>query len=441
MIYFSLTTMEHTVYIGMSADLVHPGHLNVIREGLKLGKITIGLLTDKAISSYKRVPYLNYDQRRQVIENIKGVTAVVPQDTLDYTDNLRQLKPDYVVHGDDWLAGVQKTTRQRVIDTLREWGGKLVEVKYTENVSSTAIQQSIRAIGITPFNRLERLRRILSAKPCIRVMEAHSGLSALVVENTFLQDGYGKRQEYDAVWMSSLTDSSNKGKPDIETVDFTSRMQTVNEILEVTTKPIIFDGDTGGKPEHFSFMVRSLERMGVSAVIIEDKTGLKKNSLFEEQASQTQDSIEHFCEKIRIGKNSQVTEHFMIIARIESLILGKSIDDAMERAVAYIDAGVDGIMIHSKQKNASEILEFAKKYSRLEMKMPLVAVPSTYTEIYAEQLQQAGVNMIIYANQLLRSAYPVMVQTALSILENGRSKETEYLLLPIDELLKLTQDT
>ena len=429
--------MEKTIYIGMSADLIHPGHLNVIKAGRELGKVVIGLLTDAAIASYKRVPYLSFDQRKIVIENIVGVHEVVPQETLDYTANLRKLKPDYVIHGDDWKTGVQQNTRQRVIDVLQEWGGQLIEVKYTEDISSSSIQSALREVGITPQNRLKRLRRILNAKPCMRVMEAHNGLSSLIVEKTMYKDEQGHAHEFDAIWMSSLTDSAAKGKPDIEAVDVTSRLQTLNEILEVTTKPIIFDGDTGGKIEHFSFTVRSLERLGVSAIVIEDKVGLKRNSLLHEQSSQEQDSIEGFCEKIKAGKKSCVTEDFMIIARIESLILGKDVNDAIARAHAYIEAGVDGIMIHSKSKEPTEIFEFTKLYAGFADKVPLVVVPSTYNYISINELKDAGVNIVIYANHLLRSAYPAMRDTAMCILKNGRAKEADDKILPIDALLKL----
>lgn len=421
----------------MSADLIHPGHLNVINAGKKLGRVVIGLLTDKAIASYKRVPYLTFEQRRIVIENIAGVSEVVPQDTLDYSNNLRSLKPHYVVHGDDWKTGVQQATRQKVIDTLSEWGGELVEVPYTSGISSTAIQKALKEAGTTPESRLKRLKRILSVKSCMLVLEAHNGLSGLIVENTSVTDDKGVTQEFDAMWMSSLTDSMAKGKPDIEAVDLTSRLQTLHDILEVTTKPVIFDGDTGGKPEHFVFTVRSLERLGVSAIVIEDKIGLKKNSLLDEQSSQEQDSIEGFCEKIKMGKRNLLTSDFMIIARIESLILGKTIDDAMQRAKAYIDAGVDGIMIHSKSADGKEILEFAKQYSTLPNKVPLVAVPTTYNTIGWQQLQEAGFNIVVYANHLLRSAYPAMSATASSILQHRRAKEAEQQLMPVGELLKL----
>ncbi len=429
--------MEKIVYIGMSADLIHPGHLNVINAGKKLGRVIIGLLTDKAIASYKRVPYLSFEQRKIIIENIAGVSEVVAQDTLDYTANLQKIKPHYVVHGDDWQTGVQQATRQKVIDTLEEWGGELVEVAYTGGISSTAIQKAFKEAGTTPENRLKRLKRILAVKPCMRVLEAHNGLSGLIVENTSFTDEKGMTQEFDAMWISSLTDSMAKGKPDIEAVDMTSRLQTLHDILEVTTKPVIFDGDTGGKLEHFVFTVRSLERLGVSAIVIEDKTGLKKNSLLEEQSSQTQDSIDAFCEKIKAGKKTCLTKDFMIIARIESLILGKTVEDALQRAVAYINAGVDGIMIHSKSANADDILEFAKRYSVITNKVPLVAVPTTYNTITWKELETAGFNIVVYANHLLRSAYPVMLSTAQSILQHHRSKEVEPQLMPVSELLKL----
>jgi len=429
--------MQKKVYIGMSADLIHPGHLNVIGKGRELGEVIVGILTDQAIATYKRVPYLNYEQRKIIVENITGVSKVVAQETLDYSTNLRLLKPDYVVHGDDWKTGVQQVTRAKVIETLKEWGGQLVEVPYTEGISSTSIQKTMKEIGVTPGNRLIRLKRILSVKPCLRALEAHNGLSGLIVENTSVIDGNNKYQEFDAIWISSLTDSVAKGKPDIEAVDITSRLHTLHDILEVTTRPVIFDGDTGGKIEHFGYTVRTLERLGVSAIIIEDKTGLKKNSLLESSSQHEQDSIEAFCEKIKVGQRHRITEEFMIIARIESLILGKSLDDALTRAKAYIKAGVDGIMIHSKSAEPFEVLQFAEKYKSIENKVPLVAVPTTYNSIHFEELSAAGFNIVVYANHLLRSAYPSMISTARSILENKRSLEAEPKLEPVSGLLTL----
>lgn len=428
--------MTKTAYVGMSADLVHPGHLNIIREAAKLGDVVIGLLTDEAIASYKRVPYMQFEQRRQVIEAIKGVTRVVPQATLDYVPNLEALRPDYVVHGDDWRTGVQTATRQRVIDALAQWGGELVEIPYTEGISSTQLHRAMKEIGTTPDIRRASLRRMLKVKPIVRIADLHNGLSGLIIENISVDSPGGKR-EFDGMWASSLTDSTSKGKPDIEAVDVSARMITLNEVLEVTTKPIVYDGDTGGKPEHFVFTVRTLERLGVSAVIIEDKTGLKKNSLFGTDVDQTQDSIEAFSEKIRMGKNAQSTEDFMIIARIESLILDKGVDHAMERAAAFLDAGADGIMIHSRRKSPEEIFEFCRRYRELPNRRTLVAVPSSYNTVTEEELAAAGVNLVIYANQLLRSAYPAMVNTARSILTHHRSAEADAGMMPIAEILEL----
>jgi phosphoenolpyruvate mutase len=429
------------VYVGMSADLIHPGHLNVIRKAADLGEVTIGLLTDAAIASYKRVPYLTFNQRLEVVENIKGVSRVIPQETLDYVPNLKQLRPDYVVHGDDWREGVQRETRQRVIDALSEWGGHLVEVPYTAGVSSTALQKALKAFGTTPDVRRGRLRRLLQVKQMIRFLDLHNALSGLIIENTVVNLPDGTRREFDGMWGSSLTDSTAKGKPDIEAVDVSARMTTLNEVLEVTTKPIIYDGDTGGQPEHFVFTVRTLERLGVSAVIIEDKTGLKKNSLFGSEVAQTQDEIPNFCEKIRVGKRAQATDDFMIIARIESLILDKGMDDAIERAKAYLAAGADGIMIHSRQKSPDEIFEFCDRYRKLPNRKTLVAVPSSYNTVTEDELIARGVNVVIYANHLLRSAYPAMVATAKSILAYQRSAECDANLLPIKDILELIPGT
>jgi phosphoenolpyruvate phosphomutase len=433
--------MKKSVYVGMSADLIHPGHLNILRRAAELGEVTIGLLTDVAIASYKRVPYMTFDQRREVVENIKGVSRVVPQETLDYVPNLKALRPDYVVHGDDWREGVQRETRQRVIDTLAEWGGELIEVPYTAGISSTALQKALKEVGTTPDIRRSRLRRLLQVKPIVRFLDLHNALSGLIIENTVVTMSDGTRREFDGMWGSSLTDSTSKGKPDTEAVDVSARMTTLNEVIEVTTKPIIYDGDTGGQPEHFVFTVRTLERLGVSAVIIEDKTGLKKNSLFGTDVDQTQDEIPAFCEKIRMGKKAQATDDFMIIARIESLILDKGVDDAMERAQAYLDAGADGIMIHSRRKSPDEIFEFCDRYAQLPNRKTLVAVPSSYNTVTEDELIARGVNVVIYANHLLRSAYPAMVNTAKSILTHQRSAECDAQLLPIKDILELIPGT
>ena len=425
------------IYVGMSADLVHPGHINILKEASKLGYVTVGLLTDKAIASYKRLPYMKYEQRKEVIENIKGVKEVIPQETLDYRRNLELIKPDIVVHGDDWKEGIQSKTRQQVIDTLAQWGGELVEPSYTDGISSTQLNNSLKEIGTTPDIRRGRLRRLIDSKEIVRIMESHNALSGLIIE-TVKSD---KNIEYDGMWSSSLTDSTSKGKPDIEAVDVSTRINTINEIFEVTTKPMIYDADTGGIAEHFAFTVRTLERTGISAVIIEDKTGLKKNSLFGNDVAQTQDTIENFCQKIQTGKKAQITDDFMIIARIESLILEAGMDDAVNRAKAYIEAGADGIMIHSRQKEPDEVLEFCKILRAYNAHIPIVVVPTSYNQITAQELSKAGVNVVIYANHMLRAAYPGMMDVAKSILENDRSLEAEENLLSIKEILNLIPGT
>ncbi|MCH8067716.1 MAG: phosphoenolpyruvate mutase [Candidatus Marinimicrobia bacterium] len=425
------------VYVGMSADFIHHGHLNIIKEAQKLGTVIVGLLTDEAIASYKRLPLFTYQQRKLIIENIKGVDEVVPQEALDYVPNLRKIKPDYVVHGDDWRTGVQKEIRKKVIDALKEWGGKLVEPNYTEGISSTQLINELTERGVTPNERLKVLRRLIDVKPIVRILEAHNGITGLIVEKTKIEKN-GAMREFDGIWLSSLTVSTSKGKPDTEVVDFSTRFQTIDEILEVTTKPIIVDGDTGGEIDHFRFRVRTLERMGVSAIIIEDKIGSKRNSLFGTDVIQEQDTIEHFCRKIQEGKKSLITDDFMIIARIESLILKNGLMDALTRANAYINAGADGIMIHSKEKDGAEITEFCEKYGALGNKVPLVVVPSTFSHITEDQFKQMGVNIVIYGNHQLRSAYPSMVKTAESILEHNRCKEaSEQYCMPIKDILTL----
>lgn len=424
------------VYMAMSADIVHQGHLNVINQARNLGDVIVGLHTDDVIRGYWRNPIMKYDERKEVIENIKGVIEVIPQDTLDQVSNILKVRPEYVVHGDDWKEGQQKELRENVINALNTYGGKLIEVPYTKGVSISKLDQDLMEIGITPQMRMKSLKeRIYSKKP-VRILEAHNGLTGLIVEKTKVEKD-GKVREFDGMWISSLCDSTAKGKPDIELVDLTSRLNTINDILEVTTKPIIVDGDTGGQIEHFVYTVKTLERLGVSAIIIEDKTGLKKNSLFGTEVKQTQDTIGHFCEKIRAGREARVTSDFMIISRIESLIAKAGMDDAIKRAEAYIEAGTDGIMIHSKEKDGTEIIEFCEKYAKLERRVPLIVVPTSYNFMKEEQLVELGVSVIIYANHLIRSAYPAMVNTAKSILENERSKEASENCMPIKEILTL----
>lgn len=428
------------VYLGMVADIMHPGLINIINEGSKYGDVIIGLYTDKAVAEHKRLPFLTYEQRKQVVENIKGVSEVVPQDEWSYIPNLKKLKPDYIIHGDDWKTGIDMELREEVFRVMKELDGEVIEIPYTKGINSTGLVEEEKSLGTTPEVRMKRLRRLIAAKPIVRIMEAHDGLCGLIIENAEI-DTNGKHNTFDGMWSSSLTDSTSKGKPDIEAVDLTTRLQDLNNILECTTKPIIFDGDTGGKIEHFVFTVRTLERHGISAIIIEDKVGLKKNSLFGTDAIQTQDSIEHFCQKIHAGKEAQVTKDFMIIARIESLIAGKSVDDALERADAYVAAGADGIMIHSKNKSGEDIKEFCLRFRDVHPKIPIVVVPTTYNHIYEKELNEWGVNVVIYANHMLRAAYPAMKKTAETILENERSLEVNDLCMPIKEILELIPGT
>ena len=432
--------MNKKVYIGMTADIMHPGLIHIINEATKYGDVIVGLLTDKAIAEHKRLPYLTYEQRKEVVENIKGVSEVIPQEEWSYVDNLKRIRPDYIIHGDDWKNGPLREIREQVFEVMNEQGGKVIEIPYTKGINSSSLDKEIKSIGTTPDIRLKTLRRLINAKPIVRILEAHDGLCGLIIENLEIQKG-DKREVFDGMWSSSLTDSTSKGKPDIEAVDLTTRLQDLNNILECTTKPIIFDGDTGGKIEHFTFTVRTLERHGISAIIIEDKVGLKKNSLFGTDAIQTQDTIEGFCAKIKAGKEAQVTQDFMIIARIESLIAGKPMSDALERAYAYVEAGADGIMIHSKNKSGEDIKEFCLTFRQRYAHVPIVVVPTTYDHIHESELRKWGVNVVIYANHMLRAAYPAMMRVACTILENGRTQEVRDLCMPIKEILELIPGT
>ena len=433
--------MAKKVYLGMIADIMHPGLINIINEGAKYGDVIIGLYTDKAIATHKRLPYLTYEQRETVVRSIHGVADVVPQDDWSYVPNLVKYKPDYIIHGDDWLEGPDKYIRDEVFKVMEGLGGKVIEIPYTKGITSSGLAEELESLGTTPQARLKSLRRLITAKPIVRIMESHCGLTGLIIEHTKVEVGNEVR-EFDGMWASSLTDSTSKGKPDIEAVDLTTRLHDLNDSLEVTTKPVIYDGDTGGKTEHFVFTVRTLERLGVSAVIIEDKVGLKQNSLFGTDAVQTQDTIEGFCAKIKAGKEAQVTRDFMIISRCESLIAGKPVDDALERCHAYVAAGADGIMIHSKNKDGMDIKEFCQRFREVDNHTPIVAVPTTYGQFTEAELAEWGINIVIYANHMLRSAYPAMVKCAERILETTRCQEAsdEYC-MPIKQILNLIPGT
>lgn len=427
---------SRTVYMCFSTDMVHSGHIAIIKKAQHLGKLIIGVLSDEAVASYKRFPLLPYAERKSIFENINGVYKVVEQETLSYKDNIEKYEPNYVVHGDDWRVGVQKFIRDEVVSILATYGGKLVEYPYSSDEKFADFEKRATMELSSPDVRRGRLRKVLAMKGTISAMEAHSGLTGLIVENTKVEEEGGVRQ-FDAMWVSSLCDSTAKGKPDIELVDMTSRMRTIDDICEVTTKPIIFDGDTGGLTEHFVYTVRSLERMGVSMVIIEDKMGLKKNSLFGNEVVQTQMPIPEFCEKIRAGKKAQKSKDFMICARIESLILEQGMDDALERAFAFTDAGADAIMIHSRKKDPAEIFEFVEKYREKNQTTPIVVVPTSFNVVTEEEFKARGVNIVIYANQLTRTAFPAMKNAAELILRNHRAKECDDICMPFKEIISL----
>lgn len=425
-----------TIYLGMTGDVIHPGIVNIVDEASKRGDVLVGLLTDSAIAPYKRLPSLDYEQRRKVVEGLKGVSKVVPQEEWSYVPNLLRYRPDAIIHGDDWKEGSLKGIREEVYRVMNEMGKEVIEIPYTKGISSTMLNDMRQSIGTTPEVRMRTLRRLIDSGKPVRIMEAHSGISALIVENIEVEKDDGKHF-FDGMWSSSLTDSASKGKPDIEAVDLTTRLQGLTDILECTTKPIIFDGDTGGRVEHFTFTVKTLERNGVSAIIIEDKTGLKRNSLFGTDVQQDLAPIEEFAEKISAGKKAQVTNDFMIVARLESLIAGYSVSDALERARAFVAAGADGVMIHSKGKTGEDIREFCTEFRKEFLHIPIFLVPTTYNQFTEKELQSWGANVIIYANHMLRASYPAMLRAAECILENERSKEADELCMPIKEVIEL----
>lgn len=425
-----------TVYLSMSTDIIHGGHINIIQKAAELGELTVGVLTDEVVASYKRFPLLSFEERVKTIENIKGVAKVVPQDTLSYKKNLEEIKPDYLVHGDNWKEGFQRAIREEAIEVLASYGGILKEFPYSADAQYQRLEDASRDRLSIPDVRRSRLKKLLGMKTTVNAIEAHSGLTGIIAEKTqVLEDG--KAYQFDAMWVSSLCDSTAKGKPDIELVDMTSRLRTIEDIMEVTTKPIIFDGDTGGLIEHFVYNIKTLERIGVSACIIEDKVGLKKNSLFGNEVVQTQDTIEHFQEKIRAGKKALKTSDFMLIARIESLILEQGMEDALNRAFAYVEAGADGIMIHSRKKEPDEIFEFCEKFRAKDSTTPIVVVPTSFNEVTEEEFAERNINIVIYANQLTRSAFPAMQNVAEVILKNHRAKEADDMCMSFKEIITL----
>lgn len=427
------------VYTCFCTDVIHEGHLNILREANKYGEVTVGILSDAAMIKFNRFPTIPLEERRKIVQDTGMVESVIIQNEIMYDKIIAEIKPDYVIHGDNWCEGPERAIRQNVIDNLKKYGGELIEIGYTYNENVKKIDDNIKEKLAMPEYRRKRLRQLIKLCPVVKTIEVHSGLTGLIAEKTVVEHN-GELDQFDAMWLSSLCDSTAKGKPDIELVDMSSRMRTIDDVMEVTTKPIILDGDTGGLVEHFVYNVRTLERMGVSAVIIEDKTGLKKNSLFGTEVAQTQDSIENFCDKIRAGKNAQRTEEFMIIARIESLILDKGQEDALERAFSYVEAGADAIMIHSRKKSPDEIFEFCDRFRIQNKDTPIVVVPTSFNSVTEAELAQHGVNIVIYANQLTRSAFPAMQSTAVEILKNHRALEVDSKLMPFKEIITLIDD-
>ncbi|MEG0264929.1 MAG: phosphoenolpyruvate mutase [Erysipelotrichaceae bacterium] len=427
------------VYICFSTDVMHVGHLNIIKKAREYGMVVAGVLSDEASVCFDRFPTISFEERFNMIKNTTGIDEVIVQKTVSYKDVLNEIKPDYVIHGDDWRDNALSKIREEVIECISAWGGELIEVPYTYNANVQKIDRNVRAKLAMPEFRRKRLRQLLNMRPVVKAIEVHSGLTGLIAEKTIVQQD-GELDQFDAMWISSLCDSTAKGKPDIELVDMTSRLRTVEDVMEVTTKPIILDGDTGGLSEHFVYNIKTLERMGVSAVIIEDKTGLKKNSLFGNEVAQTQDSIENFCEKISAGKNALRTEEFMLIARIESLILDKGEEDALKRAFAYVKAGADGIMIHSRKKEADEIFSFCDAFRKEDKTTPIVVVPTSFNSVYESEFAQHGINIVIYANQLTRSAFPAMQSTAENILKHHRAKEVDETLMSIKNIITLIDE-
>lgn len=427
------------VYTCFCTDVIHEGHLNILREASKYGEVYVGVLSDGAMVGFNRFPTISLEERMKIVKETGLVKEVLVQDEITYDRVMERLKPDYIVHGDNWKEGPENFIRENVLQNIRRWGGELIEVPYTYNEKVKRIDDQMKEKLAMPEFRRRRLRQLISMRPIVKTLEVHSGLTALIAEKTVVESD-GRLDQFDAMWISSLCDSTAKGKPDIELVDMSSRIRTIDDVMDVTTKPIILDGDTGGLVEHFVYNVRTLERMGISAVIIEDKTGLKKNSLFGTEVEQTQDSIENFCEKIRAGKQALRTEEFMIIARIESLILERGMEDALKRAFAYVEAGADGIMIHSRKKSPDEILEFCRKFREKDQRTPIVVVPTSFNSITEEELATAGVNIVIYANQLTRSAFPAMQNTAVEILRNHRALEVDSKLMPFKDIIRLIDE-
>ncbi len=427
------------VYVSMTMEILHNGHLKILKEARRHGRVTVGLLTDQALENKKALPLLSFEQRREILEALDCVDEVIAQDTWGFDAVLDRHKPKVFVHGDKWDGPLQGM-RERVIAKLESYGGQFVELPYSHEFDTGNIAPQMTAALASPYARQKAFRRLLQSHRLVRLLEAHSPLAALIGENMQVERE-GKTLQFDGFWSSSLTDSTEMGLPDIEALDMSRRFQNIDEIFEVTTKPLVMDADTGGKPEHFELRARTMERMGIAAAIIEDKTGLKKNSLLGTDVPQTQATVEQFCEKIQAGIEGQKYNGMMIIARLESLILGKGVDDALMRAEAYVAAGAGAVMIHSKETEPDEVFAFTGQFRQTHPTIPIVVVPSSYNRVMDHELQAHGVKVIIYANHMLRASYKAMDKVARAILANGRTAEIEDDIISIKQILKLIPGT
>ena len=420
---------EKTVYVGITGDIIHPGIINIIQKGAKYGRLIVGLLSNEAIATHKRIPYLTYEQRKAVIENIKGVSEVVPQEEWSYVPNLLKLKPDYIIHGDDWKTNYLKGIREEVFEVMKKIGGEVIEIPYTKGINSSQLFESTTNNGITAVQRLQSLRQLMNYKPIIRIMEANSGLSGLIIENLKVEKEDGI-QRFDGIFIN-LLDSNPLGISEQESSTFTSKLNTVTDILECTTKPIIYGGYTSDNYENVTFTIEKLELMGISAIIIEDKFKNKQELCNEDE----------FCLKIKEGKKAQTNPDFMIIAGIKELILGKNIDDALKKALTSIKAGADGILISSNQKNGDDIKEFCLKLRKENKNIPIVLIPTAYDQFTEKEFAEWGANIIIYVDYLKKATYPAMKKCAETILKSERSLEVNEMCMPIKEILNLIPGT
>jgi len=430
------------VYVGMTAEFFHHGHANILIKAREYGNVMVGLLTDSALLSHKRLPMLTWEQRKTIIANFNGVTEVVPQHEWEYSNNILKYRPDFMVHGDDWNVEHQKNVKDKALAALKTYGGRLIEIAYTDGVSSSVLQKEELSNGILPSTRVGILRRLINAKSIVRVLESHNAVTASIVDQSeHFSNSMNEVVRFDAIWSSSLTDSTSRGLPDTEALSISSRLLNIMEIFNVTNLPLIMDADTGGDAQHLSLHIKSMERIGISACIIEDKKGLKKNSLLGTSVSQEIEEPLVFAEKIDVAIKSKISQDFMVIARLESLILELGMEDALNRARLYCEAGVDGIMIHSRKKSPSEIFQFASIFRKEFPDVPLISVPTTYNEVYEKELVDAGFNVVIYANHMLRAAVPAMRNVANTILENGRSFEVDSRIESMASILKFIPGT